>query len=131
MDARILVSNLSDTFVQDISEKFPPGKVVIGRCASTSNLTRSHFSCALGNLWCSFLQISTHFKTRKTCIDNLEKVVAYCGFVESNISKVSDLTQLFEFQDFECGYSIKPSRNDSEERRWFKKINNQCIRSAI
>lgn len=54
VDARILVSNLSDTFVQDISEKFPSGKHVTGRCASTSNLTAESFSCALGNLWCSF-----------------------------------------------------------------------------
>jgi ribosomal protein S1 len=54
VDARILVSNLSDTFVQDISEKFPPGKLVTGRCASTSNLTAESFSFSLGNLWCSF-----------------------------------------------------------------------------
>lgn len=81
VDARILVSNLSDTFVQDISEKFPSGKLVTGRCASTLNLTAESFSCALGICGDLLHKLATHFKSGKTCIDNLEKFVAYCAFV--------------------------------------------------
>ena len=50
-----------------------------------------------------FCKLAAYIKSGKTCNDHLEKFVAYCGFVESNISKTLDLTRLFELQDFECG----------------------------